>query len=110
MRTAWPREERLVSLAPRSTHPDHNEKNLDEEIEENILDATGYELVLPSGKKLGHRVLVRYYRQCLTNRNNDRSVQIVNKLKDKYRALGWSGPGTTGSSFLPERKISGERE
>ncbi|CAF0924408.1 unnamed protein product [Rotaria sordida] len=85
------------------SHPDSNEKNLDEEIDENILDATGYELVLPSGKKVGHRTLVRYYRQSLTNRNNERSLELVNRLKDKYRALGWSGPGTTGEVF--QRKV-----
>jgi pre-60S factor REI1 len=84
----------------RSTHADSNETNLDDEIEENILDTSGYSLVLPSGKVLGHRTLVRYYRQCLTDRHNNRSVALVNKLKDKYRALGWSGPGTTGSQLL----------
>ena len=80
----------------RTSHPDSNEKNLEEEIDDNLLDTTGYELVLPSGKKVGHRTLVRYYRQSLTNRNNERSVELVNRIKDKYRALGWSGPGTTG--------------
>ena len=29
------------------------------------LDDTGYELVLPSGARVGHRSLVRYYRQSL---------------------------------------------
>ncbi|CAF2584732.1 unnamed protein product [Rotaria sp. Silwood2] len=85
------------------SHPDSNEKNLDEEIDENILDTNGYELVLPSGKKVGHRTLVRYYRQSLTNRNNERSLELVNRIKDKYRALGWSGPGTTGEVF--QRKV-----
>ncbi|CAF2232292.1 unnamed protein product [Rotaria magnacalcarata] len=86
-----------------TSHPDANEKNLDEEIDDNFLDTAGYELALPSGKKVGHRTLVRYYRQCLTSRNNDRSLELVNKLKDKYRALGWSGPGTTGEVF--QRKV-----
>jgi len=86
-----------------TSHPDSNEKNLEEEIDENLLDTTGYELVLPSGKKVGHRTLARYYRQSLTNRNNERSVELVNRIKDKYRALGWSGPGTTGEVF--QRKV-----
>lgn len=89
---------KVFGLEFRSTHPDANEKNLDDEIDENFLDTTGYELTLPSGRKIGHRTLVRYYRQNLSNRNTERSIEIVNKLKDKYRALGWSGPGTTGSS------------
>jgi len=57
-------------------------------------------LVLPSGKTVGHRTLLRYYRQSLTNRNNERSVELVTRIKDKYRALGWSGPGTTGLLLL----------
>jgi hypothetical protein len=80
----------------RATHSDSNEKNLDEELNDNLLDTTGYELVLPSGKTVGHRTLVRYYRQSLSNRNTEKSVALVNRIKDKYRALGWSGPGTTG--------------
>lgn len=83
-----------------ASHPDANDKNLDEEINEEPLDTTGYELVLPSGKTVGHRTLVRYYRQCLTNRSNERSLEVMNKIKDKYRALGWSGPGTTGLFVL----------
>jgi len=65
-----------------------------------LIVTTGYQLVLPSGKKVGHRILVRYYRQSLTNRNNEKSVELVNRIKDKYRALGWSGPGTTGLLVL----------
>ena len=34
----------------------------DREVEENLIDDTGYELVLPSGAKIGHRSLHRYYR------------------------------------------------
>lgn len=88
----------IICFLFRSTHPDQNETNVDDEVDENLLDTTGYELVLPSGKKVGHRTLIRYYRQSLNQRNTDRSVELVNKIKDKYRALGWSGPGTTGSS------------
>ena len=69
-----------------------------------MLDTTGYELVLPSGKIVGHRTLVRYYRQNGNNRNNERSLELVNKIKDKYRALGWSGPGTTGLFIFDRMK------
>ena len=37
----------------------------DEEIDLNMLDDSGYELVLPSGAKIGHRSLLRYYRYAL---------------------------------------------
>ena len=37
----------------------------EEEIELDSLDDTGYELVLPSGARVGHRSLLRYYKQSL---------------------------------------------
>ena len=37
----------------------------DEEVEIDSLDDAGYELVLPSGARVGHRSLARYYRQSL---------------------------------------------
>ena len=37
----------------------------EDEVELDSLDDTGYELVLPSGARVGHRSLVRYYRQSL---------------------------------------------
>ncbi|CAF1325409.1 unnamed protein product [Adineta ricciae] len=86
-----------------ASHPDSNDKNVDEDIDSNLLETNGFELVLPSGKTVGHRTLLRYYQQSLSNRNNVRSLELVNRIKDKYRALGWSGPGTTGEVF--QRKV-----
>ena len=40
-----------------SSYPDA--ENPDEELDLNSLDDTGFELVLPSGAKVGHRSLVR---------------------------------------------------
>ena len=37
----------------------------DAEVEVNQLDDDSYQLVLPSGAKIGHRSLARYYRQSL---------------------------------------------
>ena len=37
----------------------------DAEVEVNQLDDDSYQLVLPSGVKVGHRSLARYYRQSL---------------------------------------------
>ena len=89
----------------RSTHPDSNEKNLDEDLNVDMLDTSGFELVLPSGKTVGHRTLVRYYRQSLNNRNHEKSIDLVNRIKDKYRALGWSGPGTTGLTKVTQKNL-----
>jgi pre-60S factor REI1 len=43
-----------------SSYPE--EGNVDDEVEENIITDSGFELVLPSGATIGHRSLYRYYR------------------------------------------------
>ncbi len=35
---------------------------VEEEVELNAIDDSGYELVLPSGARVGHRSLMRYYK------------------------------------------------
>ena len=52
-----------------SSYPDfendeneENPPNADSEVDLTRLDDTGYQLVLPSGAKVGHRSLMRYYR------------------------------------------------
>jgi len=63
----------------------------DEEVDVNAIDDTGYELVLPSGAKIGHRSLMRYYKQSL---NPDRQVVIrkpSEKLLLQYRSFGAAG-------------------
>ena len=65
-----------------------DEVDEDMEIDINAIDDTGYELVLPSGAKIGHRSLVRYYRQSL---NPDRQVVLKKpseKILDQYRTFG----------------------
>jgi len=55
-----------------------------------------------AGATVGHRALVRYYRQKL---RPDRQIAIkrdtsaVSKVISHYKALGWTG--TTGQNFLP---------
>lgn len=66
----------------------------DSEVDLQTLDDTGYQLVLPSGSKIGHRSLLRYYRQSL---NPVRAVVASNNasgrqhLLSTYRSLGWTG-------------------
>jgi len=67
--------------------------NQEEEVELDSLDDTGYQLTLPSGATIGHRSLVRYYRQSL---NPNRELVIVDKsakgrVLSTYRAMGWTG-------------------
>jgi len=59
------------------------------------LDSDGFQLVLPSGATVGHRSLMRYFKQSL---NPNRELVLANSGRDSvvstYRAMGWTG--TTG--------------
>jgi len=80
--TSYPDEENNDS--------EERKARLDEEIDLNMLDDSGYELVLPSGAKIGHRSLLRYYRQNLVN---DRALVLHknNKIQHHYQSFGWVG-------------------
>jgi len=80
-----------------SSYPEGEEgeekKDSESEVSLDVLDDTGYQLVLPSGAKIGHRSLLRYYRQSL---NPERAVVLKNRstsgrLLSTYRSLGWTG-------------------
>lgn len=75
-----------------SSYPDHDEsKDVDAEIETPVLDGDEYQLVLPSGNVIGHRSLMRYYKQRI---NPNRAVVVkksdkrLHHLMAHYRALG----------------------
>lgn len=57
------------------------------------LDDSDFQLVLPSGVTVGHRSLMRYYKQKL-NPNSAGPVSKGNKklhrVLAEYRALGWT--------------------
>lgn len=70
--------------------------DIDEELPAtaHLLEGDEYQLVLPSGAVIGHRSLLRYYKQRL---NPQRAVVPVNKadrkmhqLLNTYRSLGWT--------------------
>jgi len=67
----------------------------DAEVNTENLDSNGFQLVLPSGATVGHRSLMRYFKQSL---NPNRELVLANSGKDRmistYRAMGWTG--TTG--------------
>lgn len=79
-----------------SSYPDANNEEVDteEEVAVSELDGSDYQLVLPSGVTIGHRSLMRYYRQSV----NPNKAVVVSKKGDRklhkvlatYRALGWS--------------------
>lgn len=77
-----------------SSYPDNEEgMDVDEEIIPEVLEGDEYQLVLPSGAVIGHRSLLRYYKQRL---NPDRrlvpskSNRHLHKVLAEYRSLGWN--------------------
>ncbi|XP_064103752.1 cytoplasmic 60S subunit biogenesis factor ZNF622-like [Macrobrachium nipponense] len=79
-----------------STYPDAGQGTSDgDEVVMNILSGDDFQLVLPSGAIVGHRTLMRYYRQRL---KPERTVAVkktpglsFTNLLSHYRALGWNG-------------------
>lgn len=67
--------------------------DIDEEVVPDLLDGDEYQLVLPSGAVIGHRSLLRYYKQrlnphrALVPKKSDRKLH---KVLSEYRALGWT--------------------
>ncbi|XP_059144989.1 cytoplasmic 60S subunit biogenesis factor ZNF622-like [Physella acuta] len=80
-----------------SSYPDaeNPEVNPDEAVDLNELESDGYSLTLPSGATIGHRSLMRYYKQNLVPHTNEPTKKILPKMLAHYKALGWTG--STGS-------------
>lgn len=96
----------------RSSYPDHK-KGEEPEATEDLLsektleyDDETMELILPSGARVGHRSLMRYYKQrfglsrAVTVAKNQKAV---GRILQQYRALGWTG--STGAALLRERDM-----
>ncbi|CAJ0580242.1 unnamed protein product, partial [Mesorhabditis spiculigera] len=58
----------------------------------------GWTLTLPSGAKIGHRALMRYYKQNIRGVDNQVAVQqlAVEKTNCNVKALSWIGGGGSG--------------
>jgi len=82
-----------VECGSQSTQDNEDE----EEVELEQVDGDGYTLVLPSGATVGHRSLLRYYKQSLNPRFHGSNALVskhrtaVQKLMSHYKALGWAG-------------------
>ncbi|XP_028909704.1 zinc finger protein 622 [Ornithorhynchus anatinus] len=96
----------------RSSYPDYKEgeeSEMSEELpaEKNLeYDDDSMELILPSGARIGHRSLMRYYKQKF---GASRAVAVaqnqkaVGRVLRHYRALGWTGG--TGATLARERDM-----
>ncbi|NXO01459.1 ZN622 protein, partial [Rhinopomastus cyanomelas] len=92
----------------RSSYPDHEDgEDVDAPAERDLdYDDDTMELILPSGARVGHRSLMRYYKQRF---GPSRAVAVVKNKKavgrvlQQYRALGWSTQ--TGAAFAQRRDM-----
>lgn len=76
-----------------SSYPDAQNADPDEIFEIPVLENDDYQLVLPSGAVIGHRSLMRYYKQSLRP-NSAVSLpksQKLRKVMSMYKSLGWKG-------------------
>lgn len=99
----------------RSSYPDRKDGE-DAEMDDDELpddknleyDDDTLELTLPSGAKIGHRSLMRYYKQrfgaqravVLTHNRN-----AVGRVLRQYRALGWGGDAGSGSLHQKQKDM-----
>lgn len=77
-----------------SSYPDNEngdlDVNADEEIEPMVLDDTEYQLVLPSGAVIGHRSLMRYYKQNLDPKKGVLVHQKIKQVLSSYKTHGYT--------------------
>ncbi|GBP66787.1 Zinc finger protein 622 [Eumeta japonica] len=80
------------SSYPENT-PGEENMDVDEAVGPTVLDGDDFQLVLPSGITVGHRSLMRYYKQNLTQSSQalvNKSDRKLHRLLGVYRALGWN--------------------
>ncbi|ALC49329.1 CG6769 [Drosophila busckii] len=77
-----------------ASYPDNQEgMDIDEEVVPDLLDGDEYQLVLPSGAVIGHRSLLRYYKQRLRPERAvvlKKSDRKLHHVLSEYRSLGWT--------------------
>ncbi|KAJ7338423.1 hypothetical protein JRQ81_012068 [Phrynocephalus forsythii] len=97
----------------RSTYPDYQEGEEDMEMPDELpshknvaYDDESMELILPSGARIGHRSLMRYYKQrfgALRVVAVSKNKQAVGRVLQQYKALGWTS--STGAALARERDM-----
>jgi len=80
-----------------SSYPEGQQGDKDEDVQLDVLDDSEYQLTLPSGATIGHRSLLRYYRQSLSGHHAVVAARANGprtsgkQLVATYRQLGWTG-------------------
>ncbi|RVE62200.1 hypothetical protein OJAV_G00154850 [Oryzias javanicus] len=71
-------------------------------------DEDTLELTLPSGAKVGHRSLVRYYKQRFGTQRAlvlTHNTKAVSRVLKQYKALGWGGDAGSCSALQRQRDM-----
>uniref|UniRef100_A0A6J0SKP5 Cytoplasmic 60S subunit biogenesis factor ZNF622 n=1 Tax=Pogona vitticeps TaxID=103695 RepID=A0A6J0SKP5_9SAUR len=97
----------------RSTYPDYQKGEEDVEMSDEVpshknleYDDESMELILPSGARIGHRSLMRYYKQRFGTVRTvavSKNKQAVGRVLQQYKALGWTS--STGAALARERDM-----
>lgn len=68
--------------------------DIDEEIDTETLEGDEFQMVLPSGAVIGHRSLMRYYKQRLNPQRalvpTSKTSKKLHRMLAEYRSLGWT--------------------
>ncbi|CAG5134952.1 unnamed protein product [Candidula unifasciata] len=76
-----------------TSYPDGKDQQVDpnEVVSLEELDGDDYSLTLPSGSVIGHRSLMKYYKQNLVPYLREPTKKVLPKMLAHYKALGWTG-------------------
>jgi len=77
---------------------DMTDESLFEYLKQNevMVSEDGSELILPDGRRIGHRAFHRYYRQHLRQAKSENGKSLMlHQMVNRYRLLGWTGTTNT---------------
>ncbi|XP_061652475.1 cytoplasmic 60S subunit biogenesis factor ZNF622 [Phyllopteryx taeniolatus] len=92
---------------PERGHDDMDDEELPDDKNFQYDDET-MELTLPSGARIGHRSLMRYYKQRFGNERTlvlSHNRNAVGRVLRQYKALGWAGDAGLGSVHRVHRDM-----
>lgn len=87
-----------------SSYPVNDEESADpdDDVEVENLNDEGFQMVLPSGSVIGHRALMKYYRQNLPPERPKTNRRLLHSVMTHYRSLGWTR--LTGQAALQKAR------
>lgn len=73
-----------------ASYPDAGEHDAEEEIDVPVLDDSEFQLTLPSGATIGHRSLMRYFKQNLDPKKGIVVQKKINQVLSSYKMCGYT--------------------